>query len=435
MSKQSLIEAVRIENPCEKDWNEMRGGEKVRVCDHCALEVNNVSALSRREALRLVRRTSGRICLRYEKDPRTGEPIFAGKLYQITKRAGLAAGVLGASLSFSAMTYAQSESPTAPTVQTVSAATADDGAASLSGFVTDPNGAVVAFAMVTLFNEQIGFYQSVNTSAEGFYEFKNLPSALYKLRIEGAGFETKEFPAVDLSGGDSRQDARLALPAVQEVVEVGGGNAEDYGGALSGVVVVMEARNPLVQAVFNGDLEEVKVRVAMRARVNARDKAYDGITALHAAVELGRVEIAQFLLAHGAKANGRDFQRRTPLMMLDEDATPEMVQTLLAHGAKINLFDKTRSTALHHFAEYDRPEILSLLIAAGADVNAVNKEGKTPLMYAAENNSAESVRSLLAAGANPNAAGKNGETAWELGDAEVRSLLESYGAVAKSGAP
>jgi uncharacterized protein (DUF342 family) len=107
MSKRSLIDSIEVKNPCSKDWDKMSGNERVRFCSHCDLHVNNISALTRKQAMRMVRESKGRICVRYVVNPVDNKPVFAGKLYQITRRAGIAAGVLGASLSLSALTYAQ----------------------------------------------------------------------------------------------------------------------------------------------------------------------------------------------------------------------------------------------------------------------------------------------------------------------------------------
>lgn len=264
------------------------------------------------------------------------------------------------------------------------------------------------------------------------YEFNDVTPGNYLVKFEAGGFEAKEVSDVYVSEAASlRRDASLGLPQVAEVVTVGG-EPEIEMTVAGGAIFVSVEHNALVQAVLNGDLEEVKARVMMRARVNVRDKAYDGITPLHAAVETGNVEIVQYLLSRGAKINIRDFQKRTPLMMLDEDATPEMFQLLLTYGAKVKLVDKEGNTVLHHFAAYDEQgDMIRTLVNYGVDVNALNKEGKTSLMVAAENESAANIEALIQSGADPNAAGRSGKTAWMLTeDAKTRSLLETFGATA-----
>src|SRR5436190_15025232 len=108
MSKKSFIDSVEVKSPCTEDWEKMHGNDRVRFCDHCAKDVKNLSAVTRKEAMRLVRASGGNLCIRYMQDPVTKRPLFAEQLLQITRRApSLAAGVMSASMSLSTLSYAQ----------------------------------------------------------------------------------------------------------------------------------------------------------------------------------------------------------------------------------------------------------------------------------------------------------------------------------------
>jgi hypothetical protein len=62
----NTLARVRIAAPCEAEWDEMRGDERVRFCQHCSLNVYNLSAMTKREAERLVTRNEGaRLCVRF----------------------------------------------------------------------------------------------------------------------------------------------------------------------------------------------------------------------------------------------------------------------------------------------------------------------------------------------------------------------------------
>ena len=432
MSKNGFIEKVQVTSPCSESWGEMAGNDVVRFCSHCAKNVNNLSAMTPRQASKLVRKSGGNLCITYKKQPETGLPIFAQKINRLAARSGIAAGVIGASILLADAAYAQTVADPTAVVQADQTPRYDGGAGKLSGYVTDPNGAVVPFALVSITNKDTSDYRTANATAEGLYEFADLPAGNYTLKYEAGGFDAKELTGVYVSEASSiRRDAQLTLPQVAAVVQVGGNESDTY--AISGgLMISTESTNPLVQAVLNGDLEEVKARVAMRAKVNVKDKAYDGITPLHAAVETGNVEIAQFLLGRGAKINIRDHQKRTPLMMLDEDASSEMFRLLVSYGAKVSLVDKRGNTVLHHFAPYDEQgEMIRLLATYGVDVDAVNKDGKTALMIAAENESATNIEALIQSGADPNRTDRGGKTAWMLSDdTETRTLLETFGAIA-----
>lgn len=60
MSKKKLIDAIEVKNPCSESWEDMRGTASIRFCSHCAHSVNNLSGMTRKEAMRLVRRSEGR---------------------------------------------------------------------------------------------------------------------------------------------------------------------------------------------------------------------------------------------------------------------------------------------------------------------------------------------------------------------------------------
>lgn len=61
---------------------------------------------------------------------------------------------------------------------------------SLSGTVTDPNGAVVAGATVTLTNAATGLTRTTTTTDAGTYQFPQLPPGTYDLKVEQTGFKS-----------------------------------------------------------------------------------------------------------------------------------------------------------------------------------------------------------------------------------------------------
>jgi hypothetical protein len=437
MSKKSFLDSVEVKTPCLQSWKEMRGSDQIRFCDHCAKDVHNLSQMTRKQARKIVAQSNGGICVRYIRRPDGRIQTIKNTFHQITRQTGIAAGILGTSLGVSTFAYAQTpvdsnpieNEPVAEAVNQKS----DTPNGTISGTISDPNGAVIPFAFVTISDEKANFHQSANTNTEGFYEFKDVPRGDYKLKFEASGFEAKEFTRISVRAGtEETQNAQLEIQIVQTEVVVGGDESElrqveVMGGAIA--IVSNATKNKLILAVQADDLEEVKMLISKGKRVNVKDRNYDGNSPLHFAVENGNLEIAEVLLNAGAKINYKNSEKRTPLMMLDEDAGAELVNLLIRHGATIDFTDKKKNTALILAAAYADKDVVQTLISAGANVNAVNKQGETALMKAAENGETEIVQLLLGAGADANARNRDGKTALSLVKTdEAKQYLIAYGA-------
>ena len=90
--------SLRIHKPCPKTWEELEGGDERRYCSECSLHVHDASRMTRDAALRLVRESSERVCMRLERDA-GGNAVFRdtpglGRLARWTLSA--AAGLLAA---------------------------------------------------------------------------------------------------------------------------------------------------------------------------------------------------------------------------------------------------------------------------------------------------------------------------------------------------
>ena len=91
----------------------------------------------------------------------------------------------------------------------------------VSGLATDPSGAPVPDASLTLTNVGTGIKQSSKSNAAGTYSFPNLIPGGYKLGAAAAGFrelETSEFP-VD-AYRSIRQDLRFEIGSASAEVTV-----------------------------------------------------------------------------------------------------------------------------------------------------------------------------------------------------------------------
>lgn len=109
MSKKlSPLNQLNIPKPCNADWDEMRGNNFMRFCEHCNLNVNDISALTHKEAVKLILKSKARLCVRYVRRPDGAIQTASRELFQITRRASrVAAGVFTAALSLSSVAIAK----------------------------------------------------------------------------------------------------------------------------------------------------------------------------------------------------------------------------------------------------------------------------------------------------------------------------------------
>src|SRR5271165_330410 len=101
-----------------------------------------------------------------------------------------------------------------------------------TGTVTDPSGAAIANARITVKNPATDFSTSTTTNSSGNYTVKELPVGSYKITIEAPGFKTESSTGVAINAGTiSHVDFKLQIGKTSEVVEVTGAvsdvNTED----------------------------------------------------------------------------------------------------------------------------------------------------------------------------------------------------------------
>jgi hypothetical protein len=56
---------LRIASPCKAAWKNMDGDDRVRFCRECNRNVYNLTAMTEREAQRVVTEREGRLCVRF----------------------------------------------------------------------------------------------------------------------------------------------------------------------------------------------------------------------------------------------------------------------------------------------------------------------------------------------------------------------------------
>lgn len=184
-------------------------------------------------------------------------------------------------------------------------------------------------------------------------------------------------------GGTPLHDAvRVAVwsPAAEAVTEL----LLERGAAI-------EARDadgatPLLVAAWLGPPEAVALLLRHGAHANTADRF--GVTPLHRAAAGFHPASVESLLAHGAKATseatGDTEGIRTGWTPLHGVSTTEVAERLLAAGARVDAKASDGRTALHVAVEMHHADIVRVLLAHGADPTARDAHGITPRDLAAQ---------------------------------------------------
>jgi hypothetical protein len=103
----------------------------------------------------------------------------------------------------------------------VTSATAQTDRGSLTGRVTDPNGAAVANAKVTATNLNTSETREATTSDDGNYRIPELRADPYKVTVEAQGFKTSSAENIVVSVQvDRTLDFKLEIGEISSVVTI-----------------------------------------------------------------------------------------------------------------------------------------------------------------------------------------------------------------------
>jgi len=226
--QKELLDRLRIASPCSVGWERMSGDDRVRFCDQCNLHVYNISAMTSEQAAALIAGAQGRVCARlYRRADGTiltrDCPVGLRALRRrISKRAG---AVLAALLSLCSGVFAQTQSKRGKTctpaisVKTTKAADKTE-RGTLSGVVTDINGAVIVGAKVILINEGTGDKLKSFSTDDGTFKFSNLVAGMYSLEVDVEAFAISKLIHIKVNSDEVAQ-ASIILLAKDKYVNIG----------------------------------------------------------------------------------------------------------------------------------------------------------------------------------------------------------------------
>ena len=171
------------------------------------------------------------------------------------------------------------------------------------------------------------------------------------------------------------------------------------------------SKRPLQVASMKADFSMVKLLLEKGAKVSGRDNV--GGTALHSAV-LGRSrvrgsknlrapsleakwKVIDLLLDNGANVKATGNLGFTPMHFVVEVGDIESAKRLIAHGAEVDVKSNLLQTPLHRACCV---KMAKFLLEHGADINAQNGDGETALHRALERQKVKLAQFFIDSGAN-----------------------------------
>lgn len=175
---------------------------------------------------------------------------------------------------------------------------------------------------------------------------------------------------------------------------------------------------------------------------------YTGDSLLHVAAAAYRIEIAQLLVAMGARVDAAYNRRHSQPLHYAADGhrdspcwNPRLqlrtIELLLEAGADLHARDKNGATPLHRAVRTRCAEAVKALLAAGADATLRNEPGSTPFHLAVQNTGRggsgsesartaqrEIIRAFLEHGVKPTLRDAKGKTVLDWAkNAAIRQML------------
>lgn len=157
---------------------------------------------------------------------------------------------------------------------------------------------------------------------------------------------------------------------------------------------------PLLIAVDEGNIEDVKLLIADGADVNIESDNNRSWSPLRLAASKGHLEIVKILIDRGAIINDANrLNDSTALLEASSNGHYNIVKLLISKGVNINFRNAGGWTGIMGATFSKEPaSIVKLLLNNGADVNIKNNDGNTVLDLAKSQNNLEVVSLLEKAG-------------------------------------
>lgn len=169
---------------------------------------------------------------------------------------------------------------------------------SITGVITDPAGAVVPNATVTVINQGTNEKRTVQTDNDGRYEVLSLSTGIYRIEASGTGFQTTAVKDLRLAVGEkARADVSMIVSGVDAVVTVVDQTRVDTETATIGDTIATERvqNNPVNGRDFTGLLATVPGSVQstnqFQTSINGIPSTFGGASVKVDGIDAGRIDL------------------------------------------------------------------------------------------------------------------------------------------------
>jgi len=163
-----------------------------------------------------------------------------------------------------------------------------------------------------------------------------------------------------------------------------------------------KSTNSVLQAAAAGDINQVKTLLSQGVDINVKDDG--GLTPLHHAIKEGHMELARFLIDHGADLEAKERKwDYTPLLYAVQFGNTEIVEVLVNKGVDVNYTPKMDYSPLINVIwgkDECRYNMAKLLVDHGASFDVKAQDGWTAFAYAAWDGCDDVIELFVAKGAD-----------------------------------
>lgn len=245
-------------------------------------------------------------------------------------------------------------------------ALAQSNTGSITGIITDQNGAVVPNATVTVTNQGTNEKRTVQADSEGRYDVPSLSTGTYSIEASGSGFSSATVKDLRLAVGErARADVSLAAGGVAAVVDVVDQTRIDTETSTVGDTIdtTRIADNPVNGRDFTGLLATIPGSVQttnqFQTSINGIASTFGGSSVLVDGIDAGRVDLngtSNVLGRIESRVNRVSMDSIQEIQVVEHNYSAQYGQAI---GAVINPITKSGTNDFHgSLFEYFRNEAL-----------------------------------------------------------------------------